>query len=416
MSSALAIAGVTAVLRDLLNDGLVNGNVSGAIGTSVLVTALPPDRIGETNGQAPTQLNLFLHQVTHNAAWRNVGMPGRDADGARRSNPPLALDLHYLLTAYGAEELHAEILLGYAMQLIHEMPVLRSEAVRTALDPGPDVGTTLPPALRALAECGLADQVEQIRITPEPMDGEEMSRLWSAIGAKYRPTTAYTASVVLIEAQRPLGVPLPVLRRDIGLIPEAVPAVPTLTRLAGPSDDPVAAPGETLALIGGAFGTAPYEALLLNPVTGEAHQIAAAPGPQPDRLSVALPSTLTTGLHSVALRNADGRRSNRLGFLVRPALSSLTSPVARDAGGEATLTVGFVPAARAGQAVRLIVADREVAPAAFAPPASSLTFEVPDAPIGTFPVRVRIDGFDSDPIDRSTTPPSFRADAQVTIT
>src|SRR4051812_26581922 len=105
MSSALAIAGVTAVLRDLLNDGLVNGDVTGALGTSVLVTGLPPDRVGEAgNGQIPTQLNLFLHQVTHNAAWRNATLPDRDRDGNRRSNPPLALNLHYLVTAYGAEE------------------------------------------------------------------------------------------------------------------------------------------------------------------------------------------------------------------------------------------------------------------------------------------------------------------------
>ena len=45
MSSALAIAGVTAVLRDLLNDGLINHNVSGLLGSTVTVSALPPDRV-----------------------------------------------------------------------------------------------------------------------------------------------------------------------------------------------------------------------------------------------------------------------------------------------------------------------------------------------------------------------------------
>ena len=32
MSNALALAGVTAVLRDLLNDGIVNENVAGVVG------------------------------------------------------------------------------------------------------------------------------------------------------------------------------------------------------------------------------------------------------------------------------------------------------------------------------------------------------------------------------------------------
>ena len=79
MSTALAIAGVTAVLRDLLNDGLVNHNVSGVLGSSVTVSVLPPDRVVPANGTEASQLNLFLHQVTPNPGWRNEGLPSRDA-------------------------------------------------------------------------------------------------------------------------------------------------------------------------------------------------------------------------------------------------------------------------------------------------------------------------------------------------
>ena len=50
MSSALAIAGVTAVLRDLLNDGLINHNVSGVLGSTVTVSVLPPDRVVAAGG------------------------------------------------------------------------------------------------------------------------------------------------------------------------------------------------------------------------------------------------------------------------------------------------------------------------------------------------------------------------------
>ena len=116
MSSALAIAGVTAVLRDLLNDGLINHNVSGLLGSTVTVSAVPPDRVVPANGTESTQLNLFLHQVTFNTGWRNHALPSRDGSGTQRlSNPPLALDLHYLVSAYSAEELGSEILLGYAI-------------------------------------------------------------------------------------------------------------------------------------------------------------------------------------------------------------------------------------------------------------------------------------------------------------
>ena len=214
MSSALAIAGVTAVLRDLLNDGLINHNVSGLLGSTVTVSAVPPDRVVPANGAESTQLNLFLHQVTFNTGWRNHALPSRDGSGTQRlSNPPLALDLHYLVSAYSAEELGSEILLGYAMQLLHETPVLDRKAITTALNPSPSVETTLPPALRALAECGLADQVEQIKLVPDPLSTEEMSKLWTAVQSHYRPTAAYVATVVLIESSKPTKPTLPVLTR-----------------------------------------------------------------------------------------------------------------------------------------------------------------------------------------------------------
>ena len=105
MSTALAIAGVTAVLRDLLNDGVVNHNVSGVLGSTVTVSALPPDLVVPANGPEPTQLNVFMYLATPNAAWRNRELPSRDSTGSQRlTNAPLALDLHYMITAYGADE------------------------------------------------------------------------------------------------------------------------------------------------------------------------------------------------------------------------------------------------------------------------------------------------------------------------
>ena len=118
MSSPLAIAAVTAVLKDLLNEGLINNNDLAPVGT-FSVTALPPDRIttGETEDN---RLNLFLYQVTPNQGWSNANLASHNAAGERIANPPLALDLHYMLTAYGQTDLNAEILLGYAMEILHE--------------------------------------------------------------------------------------------------------------------------------------------------------------------------------------------------------------------------------------------------------------------------------------------------------
>ena len=140
MSNALAIGAVTAVLRDLLNNGLIDHDIPAAVG-DVAVSALPPDRVvSSSNGEDPNQLNLFLHRVTPNVGWRNANLPTFDQNGRRVSNTPLGLDLHYLLTAYGSEDFHAEILLGYAMQLMHDTPVLRRDAIRRALEAPSPVG------------------------------------------------------------------------------------------------------------------------------------------------------------------------------------------------------------------------------------------------------------------------------------
>ena len=80
-----------------------------------------------------SRLNLFMYRVTPNQGYSNVELPSQDSRGVRLANPPLALDLHYLLSAYGADELHGEILLGYGMQLLHETPVLSREAIRRSL-------------------------------------------------------------------------------------------------------------------------------------------------------------------------------------------------------------------------------------------------------------------------------------------
>src|SRR5262249_17833971 len=158
------------------------------------------------------------------------------ANGDRVSNPPLALDLHYLLTSYGAEELHAEILLGYGMQLLYETPVLTRGAIRRSLAPPSLItgGSGLPPEMEALFTSELSEQVEQIKISPASLSTEEISRMWSAFQAKYRPTAVYQASVVLIESKQSTRSPLPVRSRGIFVVPFAQPVIEQIKSQATP--------------------------------------------------------------------------------------------------------------------------------------------------------------------------------------
>ncbi|HEV2447166.1 MAG TPA: DUF4255 domain-containing protein, partial [Candidatus Sulfopaludibacter sp.] len=153
MSNALAISGVTSVLQYYLN--LAYHQSKSVLG-SVSVTAVAPDIVQTSQAGGPSlQVNLFLHQVTHNAAWRNIGFPSLSSDGANRlNNPPLALDLHYLLTAYGFEDTQAEALLGYGVLFLHQNPVLARADITTALSNLPSGN----PYHTSLSGSGLADQ------------------------------------------------------------------------------------------------------------------------------------------------------------------------------------------------------------------------------------------------------------------
>ncbi|NRR29669.1 DUF4255 domain-containing protein [Oxalobacteraceae bacterium] len=205
MSSALGIAATAGVLQQLLQTGLGALKINDVLDvTTTKVTCLSPERI-DSDADA-SQLNLFLYQTTRNPGWANMDLPSRDSRGERVASPALAIDLHFLVTAYGVADFHAEVLLGAAMQILHETPGMGREAIRIALKPGADK----PQLPKQLALAGLADQLEQLRVTPLNLSMDELSRLWSAIQLPMRPSAAYQVSVVLIEAPRSERRALPV--------------------------------------------------------------------------------------------------------------------------------------------------------------------------------------------------------------
>ena len=205
MSNALSIVAVTAVLKDLLENGLVNDSITASVG-DVLVTALPPDLI-KVGTDERSQLNFFLYHVTQN---RNVDWVSQEfrskhsrVNKTQRSlNPPLALDLHYLLTAYGAKDFQAELLLGYAMQLLHTTTVITSELIENALKNASTSNTTslISQALAGVSIPKLAQQIGQIKLSPEFLSMEDNSKIWSSLQTHYRPSASYLVSMVLIDS------------------------------------------------------------------------------------------------------------------------------------------------------------------------------------------------------------------------
>ncbi|MUM35980.1 Pvc16 family protein [Mycolicibacterium sp. CBMA 361] len=101
MSTALAIAATTRVLGSLIDQNIQKANVANVLGgLPPYVTTQAPDQL-EAPADEAAKLSLFLYHVTYNQGWREVGLPSRNSGGIAVDRPPLALDLHYLLVAYG---------------------------------------------------------------------------------------------------------------------------------------------------------------------------------------------------------------------------------------------------------------------------------------------------------------------------
>lgn len=419
MSGPLAFATVTAVLKDLLNDGLVNSDLSAIVGT-VKVSALPPDRIA-TGAEEPSQLNVFLYQVMANQGWRNADLPSRSAGGDQRlSNPPLAVDLHYLLTAYGAQDLDAEVLLGYAMQLLHETPVLTRSAIRKTFSVNSPVSDKLMPAsVTDRNPADVADQLELCRITPRYLTTDELSKLWSAMQARYRPTMAYTVSVVLMQRTAPARAALPVREPRLHVVPMARPVIERVDPPSGPVGSSVRLLGQSLR--GGTTS-----------VRVGGHHVVPPPGDTAsDAVRVALPATLRAGLTSVQVvhdvplgapptsRPGVGVESNVAAFIVTPLV---ISPSPHTLDGSGVLAIALSPDVARDQRVVVLVGESALLvparPDAGPPTSATIAVTVPASwPSGTHLLRVQVDGAMSPlTVDDTAGSPTFNQYIGPTVT
>lgn len=416
MSNALAFAGVTAVLKDLLDTGMIDHEVTDIMGQGVTVSALAPDAI-QLGNEMGARLNLFMHQATPNAAWRNTAQPSRDTTGRRIANSPLAVDLHYLLTAYSNADLQAEVLLGYAMQLFHETPVLARGAIRTALNPPnpPVAGSVLPSVYQALRASDLADQYEQIKITPSVMNTEELSKLWTALQAHYRPTAAYQVTVVLIESQRPTRSPLPVLSRNIPLQSSLIAPIPEIESIRYHASQIAAQLGEDLELDGHDLDGAQHALLLTNARLGLSNIITPALSVTAKAVHFSLPADpvhYPAGIHGAQLRLVRGTdpapiATGQFPLTIAPQVGGLAASLHVDAHGDLSLTPTCTPQLWPNQRVSLLLDGIEVFAEPFDVQTATPTFIFRALTPAVYRVRLRVDGVDSIIVNRALNPPTF---------
>jgi len=223
MSNALAIAHVTQALALLIEN-----NVGPEFGEAVKVEPRKPP--ADPQLEQPT-ISVFLYQVTPNTSQRNNDLPTRAADGTLVKRPAAALDLHYLISAYGDErELVGQRLIGSVVRTLHEIPVLPKDVIEQAGE------------RPYLAGSDLAEAAQRVRFTPTVMDVDETSKLWGMLyQTPYTLSVVYQATLVLIDGRESPVPGRPVERPEVRVLPFGAPGAPVPPgaepRGEGPSSD-----------------------------------------------------------------------------------------------------------------------------------------------------------------------------------
>jgi hypothetical protein len=408
MSNGSAIAATTAVLQRLFQAALPAASLSNALGGAPTVTALPPDRITVGDDEAPG-LNLFLYRVTPNLGWQNAELPSHGSDGTRRTAAPVAVDLHYVISAYGKQDLHAEVLLGHALLLLHGTRHLTRAAIRDTFAGGGGGGLSAAEAA-LLGGSGLDGQEEVIRLAPEQLTIDDISKLWSVFGERYRLTLAFNASVIVLRPDEAGAQNPPVREPQLQVIPLAAPRIDAVT--------------PTAAEVGGQVVLRGHGLLTPNTVLRFAGLVDVNPaaGSTPTRVEAAVPAGARAGLtgvqviHSVDF-GASGLRaaadSNIGAFVLRPAfevdgqgdplIDAVNTTVANGVVTQGVLEVTLTPQVGREQKVRLLLDQTGggalhyalTAPSRAAAQAeTTAVIEVPVAGIeaGTYLVSVEVDG------------------------
>lgn len=419
MSNEFAVAAVTLTLRNLLDkikditdsDEFDQLPADAKPSAEIMVTNLPLDEAYEFD-KAKNQVNLFLYHVEYSAAWRNMDIPGRINQG-ETGHPPLALNLYYVITAYGenGSELIGHLLLGKAMSLLHDHAVFGRTEIKDAFEVS-----------------GLHEQIERLRITPQPISLDEASKLWTGFQTQYRLSAAYEVSVVLIESKHPAKTPLPVLTRgpgDEGVIaqPHLIPPYPTLEATTPPNKQPGVRLGEVLTLSGHHLGGDNVVLRFMNPHLPRAIEVPAQAGGTEKEIEVQLPvepANWPAGVYTLAAviskTGEEDRTTNEIPFMIAPRIITIDiAPLSPPVEGQYLATVTCSPQVLPEQNASLLLGDREFPAEDHPTKTNTLTFPLSKVKDGEYFVRLRIDGVDSLLIDRSVTPPIFDVSQKVTI-
>lgn len=185
MSDAGVIRDMSSTLKSILESRLnANGgaNQFGSAGTTVTVTVDSPHR----GNHEDLRVNLFLYQLVQDEGRRNSGgwVPLDRTDTSQHFAPePLALKLYYLVSAFAADGLTENHLLGAAIQALYVNRRVPEAALKGTLKDSP---------VRA----------EHVQLTQLNLDVDTIQKIWGNQTEPMRASVAYEVEAIFIDADQ----------------------------------------------------------------------------------------------------------------------------------------------------------------------------------------------------------------------
>ena len=125
-------------------------------------------------------MTLFLFEVAEDATLRNrPPIRAVSPPNLTLQRPPVPLILRYLLTPWGGDRRTEQLILGRALQVLHDGAVLS----------GPQL------------QGGLAGSDDAIKLRLAPLTLEERTRVWHAVQKPYRLSVSYDVRVINIDSE-----------------------------------------------------------------------------------------------------------------------------------------------------------------------------------------------------------------------
>ncbi len=222
MSNFLAVGTVSAALQRLV--------------TAPVSTAVPGAEVWVDRSDKKRQksgVNIYLYRTSIDAVRRNDELPARRDDGSLMVRPKLAVSLHYLVTFHGKDdELVPQRLMGAVLATLHTRPLISRSLIEDVNDESADPNGQH----QYLVFNDLIDADEPVRVSPDPMSLDDLSKLWSVFfQSPYQLSATYLASAVLLEETLETPVPsLPVTQPQLTVRGLLQPTILSARNLADP--------------------------------------------------------------------------------------------------------------------------------------------------------------------------------------